>query len=129
MPLECYAAIRLYWWVLDNQSNIASGANRMTIDKSLRVKRGATRNRSVLTRVERIARLREADRWKEGDSPLGLPKVRVRKLTMKKKKKKKEEDGAEGAEGATPAAAGAAAPAAAAGAKAPATKPAAGGKK
>jgi small basic protein (TIGR04137 family) len=88
----------------------------MTIDKSLRVKRGATRNRSVLTRVERIARLQEADAWKEGDSPLGLPKVRVRKLTMKKKKKKKEEEGAEGA-----AAGGTAAPAAAA-AKAPAAK-------
>ena len=102
----------------------------MTIDKSLRVRRGATRNRSVMTRVERISRLLEADRWKEGDSPLGLPKVRVRKLTMKKKKKKKEEEGAEGAEGA---AAGTAAPAAAAaGAKAPAAKaPAAkaGGKK
>ena len=82
----------------------------MTIDKSLRVKRGATRNRSVLTRVERIARLQEADIWKEGDSPLGLPKVRVRKLTMKKKKKKKEEEGAEGAAGGA-----AAAPAAAAG--------------
>jgi small basic protein (TIGR04137 family) len=85
----------------------------MTIDKSLRVRRGATRNRSVLTRVERIARLSQADRWSEGDSPLGLPKVRVRKLTMKKKKKKKEEE-----EGATPAAgAAAAAPAAAAGGK------------
>jgi small basic protein (TIGR04137 family) len=98
----------------------------MTIDKSLRVKRGATRNRSVLTRVERIVRLTEVDAWKEGDSPLGLPKVRVRKLTMKKKKKKKEEEGAEGA-----AAAGAAAPAAGAKApagKAPAAKPA-GGKK
>ena len=92
----------------------------MTIDKSLKVKRGATRNRSVLTRVERIARLREADAWKEGDSPLGLPKVRVRKLTMKKKKKKKEEEGA--AEG------GAAAAAPAAGAKG-AAKPAAGAKK
>jgi small basic protein (TIGR04137 family) len=76
------------------------GVMSMTIDKSLRVKRGATQNRSVLTRVERIQRLREADRWKEGDSPLGLPKVRVRKLTMKKKKKKKEEEGA-AAEGAT----------------------------
>jgi small basic protein (TIGR04137 family) len=87
----------------------------MTIDKSLRVKRGATQNRSVLTRVERIQRLREADRWKEGDSPLGLPKVRVRKLTMKKKKKKKEdEEGAtaEGAAAATPAPAAAAKPAA-----------------
>ena len=86
----------------------------MTIDKSLRVRRGATRNRSVLTRVERIMRLREADRWNEGDSPLGLPKVRVRKLTMKKKKKKKEEEeGAAAAEGGA-----AAAPAPAAGGKA-----------
>jgi small basic protein (TIGR04137 family) len=84
----------------------------MTIDKSLRVKRGATQNRSVMTRVERIQRLREADRWKEGDSPLGLPKVRVRKLTMKKKKKKKEEEEGATAEGG--AAAASAAPAAAA---------------
>jgi small basic protein (TIGR04137 family) len=97
----------------------------MTIDKSLRVKRGATRNRSVLTRVERIARLTEADAWKEGDSPLGLPKVRVRKLTMKKKKKKKEEEGTEGAAAAPAAAAGAKAGGAkAAGGKAPAAKPA-----
>jgi len=95
----------------------------MTIDKSLRVKRGATRNRSVLTRVERIARLRQADRWQESDSPLGLPKVRVRKLTMKKKKKKKEEEEGTAAEG------GAAAPAAAAPAAGkPAGGKAAGGK-
>ena len=93
----------------------------MTIDKSLRVKRGATRNRSVLTRVERIQRLRQADRWKEGDSPLGLPKVRVRKLTMKKKKKKTEEDEGAAAEG------GAAAAAPAPGAK-PAAGKSAGGK-
>jgi small basic protein (TIGR04137 family) len=99
----------------------------MTIDKSLRVKRGATRNRSVLTRVERIARLTEVDAWKEGDSPLGLPKVRVRKLTMKKKKKMKEEEGAaEGGAAAAPAAA--AGGAKAAGGKAAAAKPA-GGKK
>ena len=98
----------------------------MTIDKSLRVKRGATRNRSVLTRVERIARLTEVDAWKEGDSPLGLPKVRVRKLTMKKKKKKKEEEGT--AEGAAAAAPAAAATGKAAGGKAAAAKPA-GGKK
>ncbi len=107
----------------------------MTIDKSLRVRRGATRNRSVLTRVERIARLSQTERWKEGDSPLGLPKVRVRKLTMKKKKKKKDEEegaAAEGGAAATPAAA-AKAPAAggkAAGGKAAGGKPAgkAGGK-
>jgi len=70
----------------------------MTMDKSLRVRRGLLRSRSVLTRAERLIQLKEADRWKDGDSPLGLPKVRVYKLAMKKKKKKKEED--EGAEGA-----------------------------
>ena len=81
----------------------------MTMDKSLRVRRGMVRARSVLTRAERIARLQEADRWQEGKSPLGLPKVRVYKLSMKKKKKKKEE-GEEGAAAAP--AAGAAKPAA-----------------
>ncbi len=94
----------------------------MTIDKSLKVRRGATRNRSVLTRVERISRLQEVDRWKEGDSPLGLPKVRVRKLTMKKKKKKKDE------EGAADAAPAAGAKGAAAGKAGGAAKPAAGAK-
>ncbi len=68
----------------------------MTIDKSLKIRRGGSGNRSVLTRIERLKRLKEADRWKEGDSPLGLPKVRVRKLVMKKKKKKKEEEEEEG---------------------------------
>jgi small basic protein (TIGR04137 family) len=83
----------------------------MTLDKSLKVKRGANRNRSVMTRVERLERLKEVDRWKEGDSPLGLPKVRVRKMTIKKKKKKKEEEEGAAEGGAAPAAA---APAAAA---------------
>ena len=67
----------------------------MTMDKSLRVRRGLIRSRGVLTRAERITRLQEADRWKEDQSALGLPKVRVYKLTVKKKKKKKEEEGAE----------------------------------
>ena len=71
----------------------------MTIDKTLKIRRGAGQSRSVLTRVERLEKLREADRWQEGDSPLGLPKVRVRKLQLKKKKKKEEEEeGAAGAE-------------------------------
>jgi small basic protein (TIGR04137 family) len=76
----------------------------MTMDKSLRVRRGLARSRGVLTRAERITRLQEADRWKEDQSALGLPKVRVYKLSVKKKKKKKEEEGAEGA-AAAPAAA------------------------
>ena len=60
----------------------------MTMDKSLRTRVGLARSRSVLNRAERIARLQQADKWKEGDSPVGLPKVRVYKLAMKKKKKK-----------------------------------------
>jgi small basic protein (TIGR04137 family) len=64
----------------------------MTMDKSLRVRSALVRNRSVLTRAERITRLRESERWQEGESPYGLPKVRVYKLSMKKKKKKKKED-------------------------------------
>ena len=89
----------------------------MTMDKSLQIRQGLARARSVLSRAERIQRLTTADRWKEGDSPFGLAKVRVFKLEMKKKKKKKEEEeGAEGAEGAA-AAPAAAAPAAEAGKK------------
>jgi len=68
----------------------------MTMDKSLHVRSGLVRNRSVLSRAERILKLREADRWQEGESPYGLPKVRVYKLSMKKKKKKKKEEEEEG---------------------------------
>ena len=68
----------------------------MTMDKSLRVRRGLVRARSVLTRAERIARLKAADRWAEGDSPFGLPKVRVYKLAVKKRKKKAKEGEGEG---------------------------------
>jgi small basic protein (TIGR04137 family) len=87
----------------------------MTMDKSLRTGAGLVRSRSVYNRAERIARLQQAEKWKEGDSPFGLPKVRVYKLAMKKKKKKaKEEEG----EGAAAAPGTAAAPAAAAAAPA-----------
>ncbi len=93
----------------------------MTMDKSLRSRKGMTRARSVLNRAERLSKLQESERWKPGDSPLGLPKVRVIKLAMKKKKKAKAEEGAEGA---------VAAPAAAAvpAGKAPAAKAAPAGK-
>ncbi len=69
----------------------------MTIDKSLRVRKGLMKNRSVLTRAERIAKMVDAERWKEGDAVFGIPKVRVLKLTLKKKKKEKKEEGEEAA--------------------------------
>ena len=64
----------------------------MTIDKSLKVRAGMIRNRNVLTRAERIAKLKATDRWAEGDGVLGLPKVRVPKVALKKKKKVKKEE-------------------------------------
>lgn len=67
----------------------------MTIDKSLKIRRGMIRTRNVLTRAERIEKLRDTDRWQEGDSPTGLAKVRVQTVVIKKKKKKKEEEATE----------------------------------
>ena len=71
----------------------------MTIDSSLRVRRGTQGNRNVLTRAERLEKLQETERWKEGDSVFGLPKVRVERVVLKKKKKAKklEEDADEAA--------------------------------
>ncbi|MDA1039198.1 MAG: small basic protein [Planctomycetota bacterium] len=69
----------------------------MTMDKSLRVRKGTTGARGVLSRAERIAKLKELERWEDGRSPIGLPKVRVYKMSMKKKKKAKAEEGAEAA--------------------------------
>ena len=73
----------------------------MTIDKSLKTRKGIVRSRNVLTRAEQIMKLQEMDRWTDEISPLGLPKVRVYKAMVKKKSKKKKE-GEEGT-AATPA--------------------------
>ena len=59
----------------------------MTIDKSLKIKKGVTRSRNVLTRVERIEKMQATDRWTEETSPFNLPKIRVYKVVLKKKKK------------------------------------------
>jgi small basic protein (TIGR04137 family) len=64
----------------------------MTIDKSLKIQAGSTKTRNVLTRSERLAKLIETDRWQDGDSIYGMPKVRVQKISMKKKKKVKKEE-------------------------------------
>ena len=84
----------------------------MSIDRSLRLKDALVRHRNVLTRAERIEKLKDQEKWEVGKSVLGLPKVGHRKAHTKKVAKAKEE-GAEGAvagaEGA-PAAPGAATP-------------------
>lgn len=61
----------------------------MTIDKSLKIKAGAAKMRNVMTRAERLQKLMDTDRWKEGDPVYGMPKVRVPKISLKKKKKAK----------------------------------------
>ncbi len=63
----------------------------MSLDKSLKRKGGMARNRSVLTRTERIKALKDAEKWTDGRSPFGLPKVRVVKIVLKKAKKEKAE--------------------------------------
>ncbi len=63
----------------------------MTIDKSLKIKAGSVKTRNVLTRPERLKRLIADDRWQEGDRVYGIPKVRVAKISMKKKKKVKKD--------------------------------------
>jgi small basic protein (TIGR04137 family) len=63
----------------------------MSIHKSLKLKNTLERQRSVLTRWERIEKLEEQDRWEEGDSPLGLPKVRT-KFKVRSRKKAADED-------------------------------------
>lgn len=75
----------------------------MSIDRSLRTKSSLERHRNVLTRAERVALLQEQEKWRDGQRPLGLPKIAHRKAKTAKVKKAKVE-GAEAAEaGATPA--------------------------
>jgi small basic protein (TIGR04137 family) len=101
----------------------------MSIDRSLKIKGALSRHRNVLSRAERLEVLKEQERWAEGNSVLGLPKVAHRKSAAgKKEKAEKAPEAAEAAAAAAPGAA-ATAPAAATAAKAPAAKtPAAGAK-
>ena len=73
----------------------------MTLHKSLVTKNRLVRRRNVLTRDERIEKLKEAGKIKDEDSVYGLPKVKVRKVRKRvKEKKKKEGEVAEVAEAA-----------------------------
>ena len=59
----------------------------MSIDRSLKIKGALKRHRNVLTRAERIEKLKEEERWSEEDSLLGLPKVAHRKSHAGRKAK------------------------------------------
>ena len=62
----------------------------MSIDRSLKIKGALTRHRNVLTRAERVEKLKEEEQWFEGDSLLGLPKVAHRKSHAGRKATKQE---------------------------------------
>jgi small basic protein (TIGR04137 family) len=73
----------------------SSGNGSMSIHKSLKLKNTLARQRSVLTRWERILKLQDEARWKEGDSVLGLPKVRTKFKVRSRKSLKRAEAEAE----------------------------------
>lgn len=60
----------------------------MSMDRSLKSKASLARHRNVLTRAERIERLRNEERFPEGRSATGLPKVANRKAPVGGKTKK-----------------------------------------
>ncbi len=61
----------------------------MTIHSSLKLSGASGGQRNVWTRTERLAALKKAGRWKEGDRVEGLRKVRT---AFKAKAKKKADD-------------------------------------
>jgi len=56
----------------------------MSIDKSLKKKGSLARSRNVLKRHERIAQLKDEERWTEAHGPFNLPKTRVARSVVKK---------------------------------------------
>src|ERR1700722_13664965 len=112
----------------------------MSLDRSLKSANALVRHRNVLTRPEKLAKLKDEEKWDDSKSVYRLPKVAHRKQELAKAEKTETVEGAVATPGATPAAAGAkgaaapaakgAAPAAGAqGAAAPAAKAAAPAKK
>lgn len=65
----------------------------MSLDRSLKSKSTLARHRNVLTRAERVERLKEIGKWSDDMTALGLPKVSHRKASVGKKSKGKKEEG------------------------------------
>lgn len=70
----------------------------MSQHSSLRIDKVGSRHRNVLKRYERLKKLKADERWQDGKSVFGLPKVKSQKIKAKKTKAAPEK--AEGAEGA-----------------------------
>ena len=64
----------------------------MSIHKSLRIGFGQGGSRNVMTRWERVQKLREQGRWSDESTAYGLPKVRTVKIKVGGKKKKAKDE-------------------------------------
>ena len=71
----------------------------MSQHSSLKLGKKAKQHRSVLTRAERIKKLKEEDKWQEGKSIFGLPKVKMLRFKIKKEKAAPAEEAAAVTEG------------------------------
>ena len=71
----------------------------MSIDRSLKIKGALSRHRNVLSRAERIERLKDEEKWEDELSVLGLPKVANRKGHAGRKDKGEEKEVAVEGEG------------------------------
>lgn len=86
------------WSQHTNPDRVVSGGDDpVAIDKSLKRTGRLLRSRNVLSREERIAKMKDDDRWQDGRSAFGLPKTRVVKSALGKKKKKKADEEEEAA--------------------------------
>ena len=68
----------------------------MSLDKSLKGKNTLERHRNVLTRTERVERLKELGRWQDDSRIIGMPKVAHRKAAVGKKSKVAKDTAQEG---------------------------------
>jgi len=76
----------------------------MSMHPSLKATEKGKKQRSVLKRIERLKSMWDKEKWKEGDSVYGLPKIKTIKIRIKKEKAEKAaEPGTEAAAGAAPA--------------------------
>ena len=67
----------------------------MSREKSLKSQNTLDHHRNVLSRAERLERVRDGQRWSEGESVMGLAKVVHRKAALAKKEKAKVGEAAE----------------------------------
>ena len=66
----------------------------MSLHRSLRVDTAGATERTVMTRIERIKDLMKKGVWKDEQSVVGLPKIKLLKIKARRKvKEEKKEEG------------------------------------